>query len=299
MSLPARAPAVEIHQSTELHVGHWRIDVVNGGRFSLDGGVLFGVVPRRLWEMVQAPDEFNRLPCICNCLLLRDGTHTILIDTGYGGKRSPLDRKFYSLEAGEPILESLAALGVAPEDIDTVVLTHLHWDHAGGLTRRGPGNQLSVTFPNARHVIGRWEWDDARSNRPELAGAYAPENIEPLLDRVELDLVDDNELIVPGLRAQLTGGHTRGHFAIVLDSCGEAALAMSDICPTSFHLRRLWNLAYDLYPVDVRRQKPRLLGQAADENWIVLWSHDPRFVASRLARDPKREFVVTENWSAQ
>jgi glyoxylase-like metal-dependent hydrolase (beta-lactamase superfamily II) len=286
------------HATPTLRVGRWRLDILNGGRFLMDGGVMFGVVPKRLWQMSRTPDELNRLPCACNCVLARDGSQTVLIDAGYGGKLAPLDRKFYALEPGEPLLDHLSRLGVTADAIDTVVLSHLHWDHAGGLTRRGPRGDLVPTFGRARHVVGRWEWEDAQTDAPEFGGAYNRENFAPLVGRVPLDLVEHNQVIVPGLRALVTGGHTRGHLALLLESEGETALLIGDICPSTQHLRRLWSLAYDLYPLETRRRKPHLLGQAADRNWLVLWYHDPRCAASRVARDTKREFVITETWSA-
>jgi glyoxylase-like metal-dependent hydrolase (beta-lactamase superfamily II) len=295
MSSPAQT-AVPSIASARLEVGDWQIDILNGGHFLMDGGVLFGVVPKRLWQMSRNPDELNRLPVGCNCILARDGAHTVLIDAGYGGKTPALDRKFYGCELGDPIEASLQAVGVAPEQIDTVVMSHLHWDHAGGLTRRDARGGLTVSFPNARHVIGRWEWEDAHDNGAEFGGAYSADNIAPLCDRVRVDLIDHNEVVLPGLTAWVTGGHTRGHLALVLQSRGETLLAIGDLCPSTHHLRRLWALAYDLYPLQTRREKPRLLGLAADGNWIVVWTHDPRVLASRLARDPNREFVVTESW---
>lgn len=283
---------------SRLRVGRWQIDILNGGRFMMDGGILFGVVPRRLWSMVRTPDELNRLPCACNCVLARDGRQTVLIDTGYGGKQSPLDRKFYSLEQGEPLLASLAAIGVSPADIDVVVLSHLHWDHCGGASRRETGGAIKPLFPRALHVTGRLEWEDAHAAGPEFGGAYAEENVAPLEAGIRLELIDHDSEILPGLKAYLTGGHTRGHLALLLESEGETLAMLTDLCPSTYHLRRLWSLAYDLYPLETRREKPNWLGRAADENWIVVWSHDPRYLATRLARDPKREFAIREAWVA-
>jgi len=273
-----------------MQLGNWQLDEVNGGRFWLDGGVMFGVVPRSLWKNVVPPDDQNRVPCANRCLLARDGRHTVLIDTGYGGKFSPLDRKFYEMEEGEPLLASLARLDTSPEEIDTVVFSHLHFDHVCGATRRGERGELQLTFPAARHVVGRLEWHDAISGAVELATAYRREEIVPLAG-ARLDQVDDGDEIVPGLRARLTGGHTRGHLALIFQSGGETAIYPGDICPSTAHLRRMWHPAYDTFPLDTRRNKPRLLGEAADKHWWAIWNHDPRVALSRLARDAKREFI--------
>ena len=140
-----------------MHLGNWQLDTVNGGRFRLDGGSIFGVIPKTLWSTVVEPDKLNRVPLANNCVLARDGQQTVLIDTGYGGRFEPLDRKFYDLEAGTPLLKSLDQFGVSAEDVDTVVFSHLHFDHVCGALAK-EGDRLIPTFPKARHVVGRCEW---------------------------------------------------------------------------------------------------------------------------------------------
>jgi glyoxylase-like metal-dependent hydrolase (beta-lactamase superfamily II) len=277
-----------------MHLGDWQLDSISGGTFLIDGGVMYGVVPRTLWSNIAAPDEFNRVPCASRCLLARNGRQTVLVDTGYGGKYGPLDRKFWAMEPGEPLVESLAGLGVTPEDVDLVVLSHLHFDHAGGSTRYDRQRRLVTTFPRARHFVGRIEWEDATGGAAELQTAYCADNLHPLEASGRLVLVDDNAEILPGLRACLTGGHTRGHLALRFESAGQGALFISDFCPTTAHVRRMWCTAYDTFPVETRRRKPQILGEAADRNWWVLWYHDPRVAASRLRRDARREFLVVD-----
>ena len=276
-----------------MHLGNWQLDSVSGGTFRMDGGVMFGVVPKPLWRDVIEPDERNRVLCANRCVLARDGRHTVLIDTGYGGKYSRLDRKFYDMQAGDPLLCSLEELGVAPDDVDTVVFSHLHFDHVGGATQLDETRELRLTFTAARHVAGRQEWQDATSREPELQTAYPLDEILPLQDAITL--VDDGDQVVPGLSVRQTGGHTRGHLSLVFQSCGETAVFVGDICPSTAHLRRMWHLAYDTYPLQTRRYKPALLGEAADHNWWLLWYHDPTAAASRIVRHPKREFVVAES----
>ena len=278
-----------------MDLGNWQLDSVNGGRFRLDGGVMFGVVPRQLWQNVAAPDADNRIACANHCILARDGRQTVLIDTGYGGKYAPLDRRFYQMQDGEPLLESLNALQVAPEDIDTVVFSHLHFDHVGGATRFDAQQRRIPTFPRARHFVGSWEWEDAMvTAAPELDTAYPREEILPLYETGQLFVVNDSQTIVPGLRARVTGGHTRGHLALIFESGRETAIYPGDLCPSTAHLRQMWHLAYDVYPLETRRRKPELLGEAADRNWWVLWNHDPTVAVSRVVRDAKREFVTVE-----
>ena len=277
-----------------MNLGNWQLDTVDGGLLSVDGGTIYGVVPKMLWEKVAPADEQNRVRLRNNCVLARDGRQTVLLDTGYGGKHLPLDRRFYAMEEGEPLAGSLAALGVAPDDVDVVVLGHLHFDHAGGATRRDRQGRLVPTFPRARYVVGRIEWEDATGGAPQIRSAYPPENLTPLVESGRVELVEDGASIVAGLRVRLTGGHTRGHLALVLESGSQTALYPGDLCPTTSHLAAMWNLAYDTFPLDTRVAKPQLLGEACDGGWWVLWPHDLKVAAGRLARHPKRGFQVVE-----
>jgi glyoxylase-like metal-dependent hydrolase (beta-lactamase superfamily II) len=267
---------------------------VTGGLFHLEGGVLFGVVPLTICKNIAQPVEVNRIQCANYCVRARDGTHTVLIDTGYGGKFAPLDRRFYKMEEGEPLVKGLAALGVSPEDVDTVVFSHLHFDHVCGATRFDAAGKRVPVFPKARHLVGRIEWEDATGAIPELESAYPLADILPLYEAGVMLVVDDGQPLVPGLRGLVTGGHTRGHMALVFESAGQTAAYLGDICPSTVHLRRMWHLAYDTYPMETRRRKPELLAQAADEGWWLLWNHDPRVTSSRIVRDAKREFLPTE-----
>ena len=278
-----------------MNVGNWQLDTVSGGSFRIDGGVMFGIVPKQVWRAVAAPDDQNRIPVSTSCVLARDDRHTVLIDCGYGGKHSRLDRSFYDMEAGEPLVENLAKLNVSPEDIDVVLLSHLHFDHLGGATQLKDDGRLVPTFPCARHFVGRSEWEVATSCGPELETAYSRREVLALQDTRQFSLLEDGEEIVPGIAARMTGGHTRGHLSFVIRSNGNTALYPGDICPSTRHLRRMWHLAYDVYPLDTRRNKPLLLGEAADGDWWILWTHDPQVAASRVVRDRRREFTLAES----
>lgn len=273
-----------------MHLGNWQLDSLNGGLFWLDGGVMFGVVPRTIWKNVAPPDELNRIQCANNCVLARDGKHTVLIDTGYGGKFARLDRRFYQMEEGEPLIASLAALGVEPDQIDTVVFSHLHFDHVCGATRFDAEQRAVPIFRRARHIVGRLEWEDATGGSPELETAYPLKDILPLYEAGLMHVVEDGQEIVPGLRCEITGGHTRGHMALYFESGGQTAAYLGDVCPSTIHLRRMWHLAYDTYPLETRRRKPELLTRAADAGWWILWNHDPRVAISRVTKDAKKEF---------
>ncbi len=280
-----------------LEIGPWRLESVHGGRFWSDGGAMFGVVPRALWSRRVQPDEKNRIPSRCHCLLAQDGTHTVLIDTGYGPKCSPRMKELFSLEEGNPLLESLSQKGVEPEQITHVVLTHLHFDHAGGGTLRREDGSLVPTFPKARYVVQKAEWQVATSGAPELAGAYPQENLTPLEQHGVLELIDGPLEYLPGLWLFPTGGHTQGHQLVLISSGDQGALYPADICPSSAHLPTMWCMAFDTEVVVTRRVKHHWLTLAAQRGWWVIWDHDPQQAAARIRTDAKSEFVVTEHRS--
>ncbi|MBI1246281.1 MBL fold metallo-hydrolase [bacterium] len=274
-----------------IQAGKWRIDIVSGGRFLHDGGVLYGIVPQSIWKNVQQPDAQNLVPLAMNCLLARDGQNCILVDTGHGSKLSPLDRKSHGLFPGWPLLDELAKLDVAPKDVNYVILSHLHWDHSGGATSR-VNQELVATFPSAKYVINRQEWQDAISGQSELSGGYVPDDFQPLEQMGQLQLVEHLEEVLPGVQVLQTGGHTRGHQAVLVQNSGEGVIFLGDIGPTAAHIRRLWCTSYDLDLIRTRQAKGELFRYAADNNFWVVWNHDPEVLASRIQLHPKREFQV-------
>ena len=277
-----------------MQLGEFTLTTISGGRFLIDGGTMFGVVPKLLWEHTFPADPQNYIAQATNCVLVQTGDQQILIDTGYGSKLSKKEREIFGSEAGDPLLTALSDAGVDPEEVDMVVLSHLHFDHAGGATRRDEDGELLPTFPNAEYVAQKLEWETATSGVPELKGAYPLDNLLPLESSGQLRLIDGDVEIVPGLRAVVTGGHTRGHMAVVIESNDETAVYLGDICPSTRHFRRLWCMAYDVDLLQSRRSKPELLGQIADNGWLALFDHDPDHAAARISRSDKGEFAVTE-----
>jgi glyoxylase-like metal-dependent hydrolase (beta-lactamase superfamily II) len=260
----------------------------------IDGGNMFGVIPRVLWEQKAPPDQQNRIRLDTNCVLVRTRDSLGLVDTGYGGKLSPKLRQRHDLDEGAPLVRNLAAAGVMPDEIDWVILTHLHFDHAGGATYRDAGGTIRPTFPRARHYVQRFEWEDALAAIPELVGAYSLDDFVPVERAGLLEIVEGNTAIVPGVTTQLTGAHTRGHQTVRIESGGESAVCLADICPTAAHLPTLWTMAYDQYPLEVRRIKPQILNEIAEHNRIALFSHDPHVAAARLSRNASGEWNVAE-----
>lgn len=282
-----------MQMNAHLAIGQIELTFVSGGRLWIDGGNMFGVIPRLLWERKSPPDAEHRIRLDTNCILVRTPDSLGLIDTGYGGKANPKFRQRHALEDGAPLTRNLAAIGVGPDEIDWVVLTHLHFDHAGGATIRDGSGRLFPTFPRARHFIQRDEWTDAVAQLPELAGAYHLDDLAPLEAAGLVEVVDGDAQIAPGVSTRHTGGHTRGHQIVCLESSGESAVCPGDMCPTTAHLATFWTMAYDQFPLDIRRKKPVILNDIADHGRVAMFSHDPHVMAARLTRDTANEWTAS------
>jgi glyoxylase-like metal-dependent hydrolase (beta-lactamase superfamily II) len=282
--IPAKATAIQL--------GEFRAQIVSGGNFRMDGGTVFGVVPKVLWSRVLEADEKNNVAQATNCLLIDTGRQKLLVDTGYGSKLSDKQRAHLDIPPGNPLLESLTRLALEPSDIDVVILSHLHFDHAGGATLVDDRGDVVPAFPNAQYIVQQQEWAIATADLPEVRGAYAVENFQPLADSGRLVLVDGSTEITPGINVILTGGHTPGHQVIQVNSQGHGAIYMGDLCPTSSHLRVCWETAFDLDVLTSRRKKFELLGEIADHDVTVFFDHDPHVTHARIRRDEDRDFVV-------
>jgi len=280
-----------------------------------DGGAVFGVVPKPLWERVVTPDASNRIPhnAYSWLITLADGRRGLL-DTGCGPAEffSPKERALSGLGADWPLMDGLSRLGVAPEQIEFVVLSHLHWDHVGGASRFLPGGGRAPAFPRAQHFVSRAEWEDATSGDPLFYKAYPQAILEPLRQHPELlRLVDDDApSILPGIELVRSGGHTRGHSIVVLhgdplilvDMAGghgpttRTAVLASDICATRHHLRMVFQFSYDTYPLDTRAWKRAWLPRLAADHTVLLFDHDPVFFGGTIRPDAKQEFVLDVAW---
>ncbi len=278
-----------------MRLGDFELHTVSGGNYWIDGGSMFGVVPRPLWTRYITPDEQGRIAQRTSCVLVRTGRGNVLIDTGHGNKLTDKEQRHLSAQLGEPLADSLQAIGLTRDDIDLVVLSHLHFDHAGGATRIDEAGRIVPAFPKATYVVQRQEWATATAEYPELRAAYHLPNFVPLKESGQLRLIDGNVEIVPGLRSWVTGGHTEAHQAIVIQSGDEGAIYLGDVCPTFRHLPTLWCIAYDLELLKLRRIKPEVLGTVVDRGWWALSDHDPDHAAAKLRRDDKRDFAVTES----
>ncbi|WP_412062996.1 MBL fold metallo-hydrolase [Rubrivirga sp. IMCC45206] len=259
----------------------YQIDTVDAGTVWLDGGAMFGIVPKALWARRIAPDGQNRIPLATRCLLLRGHGRTVLVDTGCGDKGDARFNEIYGIDPDAPTLaDGLATLGVAPEDVTDVVLTHLHFDHVGGATRR-EGGRLVLTFPAATHHVQRAHWAWAAES-PREGASFLAENLDPLAASGMLALVDGDALGLPHLAAHVVDGHTTGQQLVRVTDGERSLLFAGDLVPTSAHVPDLWIMAYDIAPLATLREKRELLGRAAAEGWTLVFEHDTETASARV-----------------
>lgn len=266
-------------------VGDVEIVSLSDGTFRLDGGAMFGVVPKTLWERRIPADAKNRIPLAMRPLLVKAPGRTILIDAGAGDKYSAKELGIYEFGRRDELDRSLEAAGVAPDGIDLVIASHLHWDHVGGLTRRVDG-RVVPRFPRARHVVRRGEWAAATHPNARVHASYIDEDFVPVADAGLVDLIDEDGEVAPGIRVWRTGGHTAHHQVVTIESRGRVALFAADLIPTSAHVDPAWIMGYDLYPLDTLAAKERWLPEAARGEYVIFFEHDPALAAGviRLER---------------
>jgi glyoxylase-like metal-dependent hydrolase (beta-lactamase superfamily II) len=264
-------------------IGRYRLASVLAGRFALDGGAMFGIVPRPLWEKQAPPDSRNRIPLAARCLLAVDseGPRRILVDVGLGDRWDAKRADIFAIERCDLDAE-LARHGVARQDVTDVVLTHLHFDHAGGATRWRPDGRLELAFPNATHHLQRrnWQWAHAPSERD--AGSFLPESFEALQHSNRLHLVDGETELFPGFELIVAEGHTVGQQLPRVHGGGSHVTFCGDVIPTRAHIRVSWVMGYDLYPLTTVEEKKVLLAQALEDDGILFFEHDPGVAACRL-----------------
>jgi len=271
-----------------IRLGDVEIVTVSDGFFYLDGGAMFGVVPKTFWEKKAPPDDRNRIRMAMRCLLVR-GARTMLIDAGSGDKMTPKQADIFRFERDYNLQHSIAAAGASVDAIDIVLATHLHFDHAGGFTERAPDGSVRPRFPRAQYVVRRGEFDDAMNANERTKGSYFVENYKPLADHHVLQLVDDDSTIMPGVRVRRTGGHTMHHQMVLIESGGRTAVFVADLLPTSAHLPEVWVMGYDLFPLDTLNFKRAFLKEAIEREYLIIFEHDPDIAAGYIReRDGKR-----------
>lgn len=269
-----------------MQLGDYRVEVVPDTEFWLDGGAMFGVVPRQLWSTVCPPDEHNRIRMNMNCLFIETATERILIETGIGEKWSEKHAAMYGIRRERSLSESLRAIaGVSAEEISIVVNTHLHFDHAGGNTKLDESGAIVPAFPNARYFISRAEYEHAESPHERDRASYLPENWRPLEASGQLEFKEADYEVAPGLRMLTVPGHSRTMQCTRLERGGQTLFSFADLVPMRAHVRLPWIMGYDLFPVETLEAKKRLLPQALREDWLCFFYHDPDAPLCRLMEE--------------
>lgn len=280
-------------------VGRFRVHAVQAGGQRLDGGAMFGVVPKPLWQRRIPADDRNRIPLGMRCLLVEHDSGLVLIDTGAGNKEDPKFTDIYGIENADPrpgaadarrtALEAgIAAAGFSIDDVKLVINTHLHFDHAGGNTYMDEGRVVRPSFPNARYIVQAGEHHWATHTNERTAASYFGRNWDAIIAAGRFDFIEGEREIVPGVRTLLTPGHVPYHQSIVIDGGGgEVACFLGDVCPTAAHLPLPWIMGYDVEPLVTLESKRKLLKRAADERWFVIFEHDATHAWGYVAHDGK------------
>ena len=264
-----------------MHFGDMEVRYIDAGSFWLDGGSMFGIVPRTMWEKKMVPDERHRLKFACNSLLVRGGGKTVLVETGNGTKWDEKLRKIYGFPANDPLTESLAKEGVKPEEIDLVINTHLHFDHAGGNTRLVNGKPVPA-FPKAKYVVQKTEMEHALKPTERDRASYYAQDFVPVTEAGQWQFVDGDAEVLPGISVTKIPGHNLQIQAIQIRGGGKKLMYVSDLLPTRHHLPLPWIIAYDLYPLTTLETKRKWIAEFVQDGWIVVLGHDPDFAAGTL-----------------
>jgi glyoxylase-like metal-dependent hydrolase (beta-lactamase superfamily II) len=266
-----------------MKFGEYRIEIIPDCEFRLDGGAMFGVVPRNLWAKVAPPDEQNRIRMNMNCLFIEGAGEKILIDTGIGDKWSDKHRAMYGIERRHSFDDSLKAIaGVRSSDITVAINTHLHFDHAGGNTKLDESGKAIPSFPNARYFISQAEYEHAETPSDRDRASYFADNWGPVKESGQLELKSGEYEVIPGLRMETFAGHNRSMQCARLETEDRTLFAFADLVPMRAHVPFAWVMGYDLYPVETVEAKKKLIPQAANEGWTCLFYHDPAQALGRI-----------------
>jgi glyoxylase-like metal-dependent hydrolase (beta-lactamase superfamily II) len=271
-------------------IGDFEITVLTDGCFRLDGGAMFGVVPRTLWERRAAPDAQNRILLGTNTLVIRDGRHTVVVETGIGNK---FDSKMRAIYGAQQLLPaSFAVAGIRPDEVDVVINSHLHFDHCGWNTTLNADGSIVPTFPNAHYFAHRGEVDHGRLQLERDRMSYLPANYEPLIASGRMTLIEGPQTILPGISVDVYPGHTAHMLAIFIDSGGRRGCYISDLIPTSAHLDLTWVMGYDLDPLTTIEQRKRFYARAIPERWLVFFTHDHHSPLGYISLDERGKPVL-------
>ena len=275
-------------------IGKWKIIPLQTGKFWLDGGAMMGSVPKVLWEKEHVPDSFNRIELGLRSLLLDDGERRIIIETGLGNKFDSSFSDMFCINQHEsPIDNALEEIGYSNTDITDVIITHLHFDHAGGATKK-IDNQIYPCFPNAIYTISKSNWNAATNPSPRDRASYLMENFQPLMEAGVVNLINDNTFIYDSIRSYSVNGHTGGQQLILIEDEFNTLCFCSDLIPLQSHLRLPWIMGYDLNAELTLKEKKKFLDLASDNRWLLYFYHDPKYIAVRISKGIKYYDTIEE-----
>jgi glyoxylase-like metal-dependent hydrolase (beta-lactamase superfamily II) len=275
-----------------LTLGDFELTIFSDGTYLLDGGAFFGVVPKVMWSRKVQADERNYVAAGLNSLLIRTGKQTVLVETGMGNKLSERMIKFY----GQPakLLDNLAAGGIAPEDVDVVINSHLHFDHCGWNTVRDKNGKVVPTFPRAKYYAPEGEWHYAQRPSERDAISYIPDNYDPLVESGRMTLLKGGEEVAPGISVETFRGHTASMQGVIVKSGRKTACYISDLIPTTAHIDITWGMGFDLYPLDTIESKKRYYVRAIPEKWLTVFTHDPKTPWAYVEQDESQKMMAKE-----
>jgi methylmalonyl-CoA epimerase len=273
-----------------LEFGDVRLTTLHDGPFRLDGGAMFGVVPRPLWEKKAPPDDRHRIQLAMRPLLIEASWGRMLVDCGAGDKMNAKERDIYALDRSRTLDSALAGAGLSAGSIDFVLASHLHWDHFGGATTADAGT-LIPRFANARYLIRAAEWEDATHPHERNRASYLQDDFVPLQAAGVVTFFEGDETIRPGVRVVRTGGHTGQHQIVFIESGGRTAVFVADLIPTSAHLQDAWVMGYDLFPMETLAFKRRFIREAIEREYLVFFEHDPQIAAGYIREAGGRRHV--------
>ena len=271
-----------------ITIGDFELSAVSDGTYVADGGAFFGVVPKLLWQRKVKADDENRITVSCNSVLVRTGSQNVLIETGIGNKLAEKTKSFFLPQ--EKLLDSLHQAGVAPEDIDVVINSHLHFDHCGWNTVYRNGVAVA-TFPKAKYYAPKGEWEHGSRQLERDRVSYISDNYDPLIRSGQMTLLEGDHEILPGIAVAVYPGHTRNMWAVFVRSGGKTACYISDLIPSTWHLEPTWVMAYDLFPLETIENRKKYYAQALPGEWLTMFTHDPN-VPWAYIRSEGKKFVI-------
>jgi glyoxylase-like metal-dependent hydrolase (beta-lactamase superfamily II) len=264
-----------------------KLRLFNIANFKVDGGAMFGVVPKILWSRVYSADENNLIVLTLRSMIVETAGHVILIDTGWGDKQGEKFFRHVNLHGGEGLIDGLKNRGYKPEDITDVFLTHLHADHCGGCVKKGVKNDFELTFPNATHYISRAQWDWALKNNLREADSFLEENIFPIGEIGKLNFINEEGELFPGFSFIICNGHTPGLMIPIIKYKGKTLVYTGDLIPTIAHIPLIWNMSYDIESLKTIEEKQRMLGEALNGGYILVFQHDEHVECCNVEMTPK------------